>query len=408
MVGVMNWLKGYLRIRVSGTAVERFLDLCGYKNILLWNVNKHNDSYEMYISLNAFKMIRPIVRKTKTKVVVLERLGLPFFLFQVKHRKVFVFGFMFAMFIWYISGFYIWQVEINGNSSISEEQLEDYLLSQQVKIGIRKSSLNIEALEKNLRIAFPQISWTSGKIDGTTLLLEIKEAEGMMETEKAEDGYAYNLVSDIDGEIHSIIVRKGVPKVKQGDVVTKDMILVEGIVPVFNDDGTIREYINVKADADIFIKYHYTYEERLPDKYIKKEYTGRKNKIPYLYIGEKEFSPRLSSDYLTSDLIIQEHTPTLFKDLNIAIKWGSYTYREYMNLESLYSKEEAKDLLMNKNIKFMKSLMEKGVQILEKDVKIVKTDTDWILQNEMLISAPVTRLISSQNTGNLEAMENQE
>ena len=43
MVDIINWLKGYLRIRVSGVAVERFINLCGYKNILLWDVYRKDN-----------------------------------------------------------------------------------------------------------------------------------------------------------------------------------------------------------------------------------------------------------------------------------------------------------------------------------------------------------------------------
>ena len=35
---------------------------------------------------------------------------------------------------------------------------------------------------------------------------------------------------------------------------TKDTVLVEGSVPVMNDDGTVRELLNVKSDADVYIK----------------------------------------------------------------------------------------------------------------------------------------------------------
>ncbi|MFQ9493244.1 MAG: sporulation protein YqfD [Dorea longicatena] len=33
------YLKGYVRIRVSGYSPERFLNACRYKNIYIWDLN---------------------------------------------------------------------------------------------------------------------------------------------------------------------------------------------------------------------------------------------------------------------------------------------------------------------------------------------------------------------------------
>ena len=101
MVSIINWLKGYLRIRITGTAVERFINLCGYKNILLWDVCRKDNCYELYISLKAFKQLRPIVKKTKIKVVILTREGLPFFMSDLNKRKIFLMCCMVTLFFLY-------------------------------------------------------------------------------------------------------------------------------------------------------------------------------------------------------------------------------------------------------------------------------------------------------------------
>ena len=127
MVGVISWLKGYVRIRVSGLSVERFLNLCGHKNILLWNVVRGERYWEMCISISAFRRIRPIVRKTGTRVVITERCGLPFFVKKMNGKKVFLFGLIFTIFFWYASGNFVWRIEFEGNYKITQEQLMDFL-----------------------------------------------------------------------------------------------------------------------------------------------------------------------------------------------------------------------------------------------------------------------------------------
>ena len=41
------YLKGYVRIRVTGYSPERFLNACRYKNIYIWDLKRVCGSYEM-------------------------------------------------------------------------------------------------------------------------------------------------------------------------------------------------------------------------------------------------------------------------------------------------------------------------------------------------------------------------
>ena len=79
MIRFLKYMKGYLRVRVWGFSPERFMNLCSNKGILLWDIVKEGDAYCMNITLKGFWEIRPIVKKTGTRVAILERYGLPFF-----------------------------------------------------------------------------------------------------------------------------------------------------------------------------------------------------------------------------------------------------------------------------------------------------------------------------------------
>ena len=151
MVGLINWLKGYLRIRVSGLSVERFINLCGYKNILLWDVCRLENGYEMFISLAAFRELRPIVRKTRTKVVILQRYGLPFLLPGLKKRIAFSMCFLLAVVFLYGSSLFLWDIEYEGNYRLTDEVIGDFLKSKDVDIGMYTGNLDIEMLEKEIR-----------------------------------------------------------------------------------------------------------------------------------------------------------------------------------------------------------------------------------------------------------------
>lgn len=391
MIEFLKYMRGYLRIRVWGFSPERFMNLCSNKGILLWNIVREGDVYYMNINLKGFRSLRPIVRKTGTRVVILERYGLPFFLPKLLQRKIFVAGLFLAVAFWMWSSLYVWDIELEGNYQITTDVFQSFLTDNHVTIGTRKEQLDIENLEKEIRRQFPQVTWASARLSGTKLIIAIKENDAPILTEEEKTAAGKDLVAEYDGTIVSIIVRSGVPMVKTGDVVEKGTVLVDGKVPVYNEDATVREYYLVDADADIIMEHTRNFSARLDFDYIKKEYTGREKKSYYFRVGEMELKLPGEDSYLVQDSLIRESRPLLFEKLSIPVYLGSRTDREYQNVEYEYTLEEARAALNEKLIAFIASLEEKGVQIIEKDVKIDTNSGSWVISGEFLVREPVGR-----------------
>lgn len=407
MVEFLKYVRGYLRIRVSGFSPERFMNLCSNKGILLWKIEREGDVYYMNIHLDGFRALRPIVRKTGTKVAVLERCGLPFFLPKLFRRKAFIGGLMLAVAFWMVSSLFIWDIQTSGNYRITDDVFDTFLREQQVTVGMKKSGLDIGALEKEIRRTFPEITWASARLSGTKLLIEIKENDAPIITQQAAAEKGSELVTDYDGTIVAIIVRSGVPKVKVGDAVAKGDVLVAGNVPVYNEDATVREYLYVDADADIWLEHAMSFSARLPFDYIQKEYTGRTKKRFYLRIGNHEWKMPQERPFLVYDSLIRESRPLVFEKLAIPVYQGSYTYREYKNVEHEYTLEQAETLLSEKLRTFLASLEEKGVQIIEKDVKIDTNGGSWVISGQFTVRETVGRsvLIEKSVIGEIEIDE---
>lgn len=407
MTELLKYLRGYVRVKVSGFSPERFMNLCGNRDILLWNVKKEGEIYYMCLSLRNFYKLSPIVRKTRTKVVIVDRCGLPFLLPFLYQRKVFVLGLLFTLAFWMISSLYIWDIEFAGNYQITNDSLAIFLEHNNIKPGMRKSLLDIETMEKEIRKTFPQITWTSAKMAGTKLLIEIKENDAPIIFETTEQEEGRDLVAEYDGIIKEMIVRKGVPKVAIGEEITKGTVLVEGSVPIYNDDTTVREYRYVDADADILLEHRISHRIDLPFAYEKKKYTGREKESYFLRIDEWEWRQGKEPDFLLYDSVIRENRPLLFDKLSIPIYTGTYQYREYQNWEHEYTLEEAESILHEKLNTFIVSLDEKGVQIIEKNVKIDTDSNAWYIQGEFLVQelVGIDVKISEQDRGETGADE---
>ena len=379
-------LQGYVKIRVWGFAPQRFINLCSNKGVLLWNIEKQDAVYTMCVSLKAFYQLRPIARKTKVRVVISERCGLPFFVPGMLKRKAFLAGCFLTVAFWILSSMFVWDIRVSGNLQVTEDVFLKFLEEEGVHTGMRRSDLNIGELEKQIRRRFPQVTWTSGRLDGVRLLIELKENDMPIPVENedvTENGK--DLVAQYDGVITDMIVRSGVPKVSIGSEVAKGDILVEGKIPIYAEDGTVREYRPVISDADIVMEHTENFRAHLASDYIRKKYTGREKTYYFIHFGDREWRPKGKSPYLQYDSILDTCSVKVLEYLRIPCTLGRITYREYQKTEYLYTTQEAKTILQKKILDFLETLDEKGVQIISKDVKIETKRAGWTAHGELTL-----------------------
>ncbi len=395
MLHWIQYLRGYVTVRVWGYSVERLLNLCGNHDVLVWDIEDHGDYHTMHISIAGFFALKPLLKKTGTRVAVTGKYGLPFFVSQMWRRKLFVAGLFGCIFFWCLASRFIWDIQIEGNFALTEDVLMDYLEEQGVHTAMKKSGLDIGALEQELREDYDLITWTSVQLRGTTLLIHIKENDmpqydnrNTAQTEKGMD-----LVAGKDGVVTYIITRSGVPLVSCGDSVQKGDVLVSGAVPVYNEDTTVRRYQYVEADADITLSYarNLSLEEEIA--YDEKCYTGETIEIPVVGTGEKEVAFRFRKvPYAFYDTSEEKKQVQLLDHLYLPFYYGSRTVQEYEIVSKMHTEEEMKTLLQERFRKIISTLNEKGVQIAEKNVTIKKNEKKWVLHARMQLEESAVKL----------------
>ena len=391
MIQVFRYIKGYLSIRVSGFSTERFMNLCSHHNIVLWDIENFGEYYTMNISISGFFALRAITRKTGTKVVITRRYGLPFFYKRIKRKKVFIISGIVAILMVFWMQSFVWDIEVEGNYSVTEDVYMDFLTEQNIHVGMSKKQLDIELLEKETRNRFDEITWTSAKLEGNKLLIRWKEntlPDRNLNNQIQEGGY--DLIADKGGCVLSIITRKGVPKVKEGDVVKAGDLLVEGKVPIFEEDGTVRYYEYCVADADIILQFPLSAKEKYPEIYEKHHYTGKEKRQFYLQYKDKviHLLP-LKVKYTNYDCVDEKKSIDFVNRKEFPLYFGVKTYREYEKETLKYSVEEMKQKIKERGIKIIQTLEEKGVQIIEKNVTISKENRYYKMGIELIVAQEV-------------------
>ncbi len=358
-------------IRLSGYSPERFLNLCSHHHIILWGLRSVGTDYEMCISISGFRRLRPLVHKTRTRAVILERHGLPFILYRYRKRKLFAGGALLCMALLYVLSLFIWNIHVEGNYSLSDEVILAWLESTGIVHGMAKRNVHGEEIEAGLREHFPEITWTSAEVKGTRLIIHVQENEDQTAETIPEDEPA-DLVSSGEGTIVSMIVRSGTPAVSEGMDVQKGDLLVGSRVDVLDDAGETANTYYVHADADVRIQRTEHYEESFDMHYIKKIYTGETRSSYYLMLGQKRFWFRLwhPDVYEQSDSIASEFPLKITENFYLPVVFGKSTEQEYAEEEAVYTKEEAVAHAKENWALFFEKLRIKGLQIIENNVKI--------------------------------------
>ena len=246
---------------------------------------------------------------------------------------------------------------------------------------------NAAILEENLRKEFPIIKWCSVALSGNTLYLKIEENTLLKDdNEYVMNGSYSDIVAQADGVVTGILVRNGLAQVKVGDTVTKGQILVTGVVPIYDDSQQIKNYHYYDADADIFLETNLAYEDTLDNIHFVKEYTGRTKKVSYIKIKNMDIHLPFSPDFAYYDTYTSSQQFTLFNSLGIPVYYGVYEAREYYLTEKEYSTEEVQKIFNENLSNYYTSLSEKGVQIIQNDVKIEHNVNKWVIRGNFVVS----------------------
>lgn len=398
---LLRYMKGYVKIRVSGCSPERFLNLCRYHGIYLWGLNPVGTAYEMYVTLNGFRKIRPIVRKTQVRIKLVKRYGFPFLLHKYRKRTLFVPGILVCMILLTIYSSCIWDIHFEGNEKWTDEVLLEFLETTNVHPAMGKHQVDCAQIVRDIRKTYDDIVWVSASIDGCCLKIQIKENEDTFreENKKSDTSQEQNenqeqnvnqqqdtdkepmedrqdtpvdLVAEQDGIITDIITRNGVPQVHIGDEVKKGDVLVSGRVEVLNDAQEVIGYQYQHSDADIFADTQMEYREEVSVTYRKKRYDKKKQRYLFqLQIGKYRlmFGTQKHS-FSQWEKHTLETQIKLGENFYLPVSYGVTVIKGYDTTVEKYTKKQIQRQLSRKFKRFSEELEEKGIQIRENSVKI--------------------------------------
>lgn len=276
-----KYTRGIISIEIQSLMPEKFINLLWKNNVHIKNIMKINiTTMKMDVNLKDYNKIEDIAKKSGTRIKIVGRKGISFFLLRLRKNFTLLGGVLiFAAGLYYLST-YIWSIEITADKHLSPYEIRRMLYSYGIRPGIPKERINVYALEDRMKKDNDYILWNRIRIEGSTLKVNVLER--FTTPDIVSDNSPCDIVSKMDGEIISIYTTAGTAVVKPGEVVKNGQLLVKGLQ---GKDGSTYQ---VHAQGEIQAKTFYEHFREVEIKGTKVERTGNISESKYVEIGGKK------------------------------------------------------------------------------------------------------------------------
>lgn len=367
-----NYFRGYVMIIISGFSVERFLNLVAHKGTYIWDVHPEGTGIAMKVSISGFFQLRDAARKTKCRIKIVEKRGLPFLFSKFKKRKILAAGALFFIAGLYLLSSFIWTVEVQGVSRLPEETVLQACAKEGLSPGKYKKNIDTKKLSDMLIANFEDISWVSVTVQGTNATIHIVET--IPQPEMIDRTTPCNVIASKNGIIESIATSAGIPQVRQKDVVEQGDVLVSGEVPVMDGDLQVgTQYVH--ATSAVTARVWYTVQKALPLSYTERVYTGETKKNTALLLTDKTidlWKPQTKEGL--AEIQVDSETFASIGDYVLPFGIKKETYRYYTEEEKTRTEEDAKQLLTQE--------LEKEVLTITNGVQPIESNITWTVVDD--------------------------
>ena len=400
-----TFLRGYVSVQVTGSAVERFLNMAAHKGIYIWDARPIPNGVQMCCTIKGFKMLRSCIKKTKCRLKISQRYGFPFIMHRYRKRKILMGGIAFFVLFLFVMSSFVWQIDIVGNERVESEKILEFAASHGLEVGVFKRLINHGEITHAILSNFSDISWADVSTQGTRTTIIISET--IPPTAYIPWDIPCHIVASRDGLITDIVTARGTPKVRQNDVVQAGDILVSSAVTLESEHtGQVTvEYVH--AYAEVWAKMYTPIRLTIPLTYTYRAYTGNTHSqfsVEWLILRPGNINNIFHSRIPFDNYGKMESHVQLGARVNYPLPfiWTTTTYKEFIPQTRHRTADEAKimaDRIITERIirefDFEADILNKQIHFEEQEEQLVVSAL--ITTNERIDkSVPVESSLESQ------------
>lgn len=366
---ILSYIIGYVKVKVEGYYIERFINICTNTKIVIWNL-KRDKNVNLYLNVRTkdFKYMVDAAKKTKCKIKILKKKGLPFVIHRYKKRKLFAALLIMLIVLIAISSNFIWNIEIREESGNEIIGLTQNLQECGLKTGMLKSKVNTKEIINNIRLKRQDIAWMGIELKGTNAIVKIVKSD--KKPEIIDENEYCSIVSDKVGIITKISAQNGTAQVKVGDTVNVGTTLIAGWM-----EGKYTGIRYVHSKGEIQAKVWYTKNKTINLKQDEKKETGNVENKYAIKINNFEinFNKRVSK-FEIYDTINEEKKFKMFSDFYLPISIIKTTNKEQENIKKTYTIEEAKNIGVAQLEEELQNEIDNKENIVNKNINVYENE----------------------------------
>ena len=275
----VNHLQGQAWVRVESAFPERVLNLCGARNLAFWDLEWESPTtFTCRLSRQDWYVLRRAAKQLDCKLTVVKKEGVPFFVGRFRRRYAMMAGLLLCGLGLFFGSFFIWDFTVEGNETVTREEILRSLQSYGIYIGSFGYDLDGEDIRNHVLLDIPELSWISVNVSGCRAYVQVRErtpAPELLDRRKAA-----NVVARRDGLVLEMQSLGGTACVLPGVSVEAGQLLISGV----EDTGTFGARI-LAGMGTVTARTWYTLSTVMPLTAAKKQYTGEVKTCWALTVG---------------------------------------------------------------------------------------------------------------------------
>jgi len=252
----ISYLKGTVRVSITGKGIERLMNQFIRNGISFRNVKKMDEQTIMAeIFVEDISAIRATMRKSGCKLFFHQKKGGPFLLKKMWRNSGFVLGLIAFLCIIMVLSNMVWKIDVKGATPYMSHRIMKELDAMGVQKGKLKFVLDDpDTIQRKLTEKIQDLTWVGVEVKGTAYHFQVVEKNIPKVVEQTSPG---NIIAKKKAVVTYMFVEKGQPLVKVHDFVQRGQLLVSGVIgknetqKVVASKGAVYGEVWYKAEVSI-------------------------------------------------------------------------------------------------------------------------------------------------------------
>lgn len=289
---IINLAAGEVTGRVESGFPERVLNLCAEYGIVFWDLSWESAvAFTFKMTRRDWKRLRRLSRRIDCDMTAVSWKGAPFFLGRVRRRYGLWITFGICLAALFMGSFFVWDFEIEGNETVSEQEILRALAKNGIGFGTYGFSIDSFELRNYMLLDVPKLSYIAVNVKGCRAYVQVRERKPAPEIISKRD--AGNTVASKDALITAVQPWDGEKQVLPGTTVKTGQLLISGVVQ--NNVSGVRY---LRGMGKVYGRTWYELECRVPLTAWEKSFTGMEKTRRAILVGKNRWNLYFSSSIL--------------------------------------------------------------------------------------------------------------